>query len=406
MNQTAYLVLDDGSIWPGKWFGAVPPTADKLENAQSAFSGELIFNTGMTGYHEILTDPSYTGQIVLFTYPHIGNYGDDDIWDEIGPMQNEGRSRHIMAGGMVVRSFYNGPVPEGRRTLDDFLKDNGICGIGDVDTRAITLRLRQEGSCNAIIIRPGSDAEAQNETFGKSLSSTDASKALDFVKNIPSMSGRNLTGEVGTGKIEVYNEKGTPHVALLDCGVKMNIIRELKSRGCRVSLLPSDSIAEDVLKLHPDALLLSNGPGDPEPLEGPTAIAEKLLGKIPLWGICLGHQILAQASGGSTYKMSFGHHGLNHPVRDEKTGRVFVTSQNHGFAVDEKSLPDNVNVRFRNANDGSIEGLENKEMKMLCVQHHPEAAPGPVDSSWVFDAFLETLGTETGKDSNSPTDKG
>ncbi len=394
MNLIAYLILDDGSIWPGKWFGAIPPEVENLESEVKGFSGELIFNTGMTGYHEILTDPSYTGQIVLFTYPHIGNYGDDEKWSEVGPEQSEkqnseenpGRMKVIKAGGLVVRSFYDGPVPEGRQTLDDFLKENGICGISGVDTRSLTLKLRNEGSRNAVILR----------ATGMAPHSPEFAKAQDFLKAIPKMAGLNLTGEVGTAKLEIFNEKGAPHVALLDCGVKRTIIRELKTRGCRISVLPSDSRVEDVLKLKPDALLLSNGPGDPEPLEGPAAIARELMGKIPLWGICLGHQVIARAAGGSTYKMNFGHHGLNHPVRDEKNGRVFVTSQNHGFAVDENSLPEGLAVRFRNANDGSIEGLENKEMKLLCVQHHPEASPGPVDSAWVFDAFLETLSTVKG----------
>ena len=385
MNPIAYLILDDGSIWPGKWFGAEPPDAGRLEIRADGFSGELIFNTGMTGYHEILTDPSYTGQIVLFTYPHIGNYGDDDEWSEAGPQQE---SKIIKAGGLVVRSFYDGPIPEGRKTLVDFLEENGICGISDVDTRGLTLKLRREGSRNAVILRAG------EESGGTGLSIADLNSALDFVKKIPAMTGLNLTGEVGTGKLEIFNNEGSPHIALLDCGVKMNIIRELSARGCRVSVLPSDSSADDVLALKPDALLLSNGPGDPEPLEGPASIAESLMGKLPLWGICLGHQVLARAAGGRTYKMSFGHHGLNHPVRDEKTGRVFVTSQNHGFAVDEDSLPKGFDVRFRNANDNSIEGLENKDLKLLCVQHHPEASPGPVDSAWVFDAFLETLSSE------------
>jgi len=390
MNPTAYLILDDGSVWPGKWFGATPPAAENLETEVHSFSGELIFNTGMTGYHEILTDPSYTGQIVLFTYPHIGNYGTDDEWSETGPEKHENR-RSVKAGGLVVRSFYDGPVPGGRRTLDDFLKANNICGICDVDTRKLTLRLRNEGSRNALIIKAG--------TALSSLSENERDLSLSYLHSLPAMTGLNLTGDVGTGTLEVFNGKGSPHIALLDCGVKMNIIRELEDRGCRVSLLPSNSSISDVLGVKPDALLLSNGPGDPEPLEGPAAIAGELMGKLPLWGICLGHQVLARAAGGSTYKMKFGHHGLNHPVKDETTGRVFVSSQNHGFAVDEKSLPADVTVRFRNANDNSVEGLENRKLKMLCVQHHPEASPGPVDSSWVFDAFLETLNPESEENS-------
>lgn len=382
MISTAYLILDDGSVWKGRSFGAVPPGTDELDSAGVSFNGEVIFNTGMTGYHEILTDPSYTGQMVVMTYPHIGNYGDDDEWSEVGPEQASGSSRSIKAGSLVVRSFYDGPVPNGRMKLNDFLIQNGICGISDVDTRGLTLKLRSEGSRNGIIIRPASES---------GLSETEISRGLTFVKNLPSMTGQNLTGFVGTGKIEVFNEKGSPHVALLDCGVKMNIIRELVERGCRVSVMPTKSVKSDITGISPDALLLSNGPGDPEPLEDLAALAADLMGQLPLWGICLGHQVLARAAGASTYKMSFGHHGVNHPVRDEKTGRVFVTSQNHGFAVDEKSLPDDFTVRFRNANDGSVEGLENAKLNLLCVQHHPEAAPGPVDSAWVFDTFLETV---------------
>lgn len=382
MNPIAYLILDDGSIWPGKWFGASPPATAALESAVTSFCGEVIFNTGMTGYHEVLTDPSYTGQMILFTYPHIGNYGDDDEWSEIGPEQNRKGDRGIKCGGLIVRSFYDGPVPEGRKCLDDFLKENGICGISDVDTRGLTLKLRRDGSRNGLIVRPGSDNVPDDAGINE---------ARRYALDMPSMTGRNLTGEVGTERLVNFNDQGAPHVAVLDCGVKMNIVRELTGRGCRVSVLPSDSDVSDVLRVNPDALLLSNGPGDPEPLEGPADLAKRLMGKLPLWGICLGHQVLALAAGASTYKMSFGHHGVNHPVRDEKTGRVFVTSQNHGFAVDEKSLPEGFEVRFRNTNDGSVEGLENTELNLICVQHHPEAAPGPVDSAWVFDTFLDTL---------------
>jgi carbamoyl-phosphate synthase small subunit len=382
MNPIAYLILDDGSVWPGRSFGASPPRTDELAAGTVSFSGELIFNTGMTGYHEILTDPSYTGQLILMTYPHIGNYGDDKEWSEVGPEQDGKSSIQIKARGLVVRSVYDGPVPEGRQSLVDFLSENDICGISDIDTRALTLKLRSEGSRNGIIVRPNSESGIKD---------TEVTAAENYVKNLPTMVGQDLTAWVGTQKPEIFNEKGVPHVALLDCGVKMNIIRELVDRGCRVTVLPSISGKSDIMSIKPDVLLLSNGPGDPEPLEGMASVAASLMGKLPLWGICLGHQVLARAAGASTYKMSFGHHGVNHPVRDEKTGRVFVTSQNHGFAVDEKTLPEGFKVRFRNANDGSIEGLENIEMKLFCVQHHPEAAPGPIDSAWVFDSFLDTL---------------
>lgn len=382
MNPIAYLILDDGSVWKGRSFGAVPPGTDTLKTAKVSFNGEVIFNTGMTGYHEILTDPSYTGQMVVMTYPHAGNYGDDDDWSEVGPEQKSASSRSIKAGSLVVRSLYDGPVPEGRTTLDDFLTENSICGISDVDTRGLTLKLRSEGSRNGIIVRPVSES---------GIGEVEISNAVSFARSLPSMAGLDLTGFVGTDKIEIFNKKGSPHVALLDCGVKMNIVRELVVRGCRVSVLPGKSDKAVILGIAPDALLLSNGPGDPEPLEELAALAADLMGQLPLWGICLGHQVLARAAGASTYKMRFGHHGVNHPVKDEKTGRVFVTSQNHGFAVDEKTLPEGFNVRFRNANDGSVEGLENTKLKLLCVQHHPEAAPGPVDSAWVFDSFIDSV---------------
>ncbi len=382
MIPNSYLILDDGSVWPGKSFGATPPAADSLANADVSFDGEVIFNTGMTGYHEILTDPSYTGQIVLMTYPHIGNYGDDDSWSEIGPESGREGLPGIKAGGLVVRSVYDGRVPAGRIKLNEFLKKNGVCGISEVDTRGLTLKLRSEGSRNGIIVGAGPNGD---------LSEEEKKAALLYLQSLPSMAGADLTGKVGTAEVSAINPEGKIHVALLDCGLKMNIIRELVSRNARVTVLPSKTTLEDIQTLKPDALLLSNGPGDPEPLESQASLAAGLLGKIPLWGICLGHQILSRAIGGKTYKMSFGHHGLNHPVRDEKTGRVFVTSQNHGFAVDEASLPDGFTVRFRNANDGSVEGIENTDLKLICVQHHPEASPGPDDSSWIFDLFLETL---------------
>ncbi len=384
MIPNAFLILEDGSVWPGRSFGAPAPQVALLAKTSVSFDGEVIFNTGMTGYHEILTDPSYTGQVVMMTYPHIGNYGDDDDWSEIGPESGRPSPPRIKARGLVVRACYDGPVPEGRMTLDRFMRKNAVCGISDVDTRGITLKLRREGSKNGVIVAAGDE-------LGTAPVSGELKAVLDYLNKIPSMKGRDLTGSVGTGDIEVFNPEGAPNVVLLDCGVKMNIIRELTERKCRVTVLPADSDVSAVRESKADALLLSNGPGDPEPLETQAAVAAELLGEIPLWGICLGHQVLSRAIGGKTYKMSFGHHGLNHPVRDEKTGRVFVTSQNHGFAVDELSLPEGFTVRFRNCNDQSVEGIEHVEKKLLCVQHHPEASPGPVDSAWIFDAFLETL---------------
>ena len=242
--------------------------------------------------------------------------------------------------------------------------------------------LRDEGSCNAIIVRASDKARGWSEE--------DLHRSLQYLKDQPSMEGQNLIGGVGTSEAVEIPGPGM-HVALLDCGIKANIIRELESRSCRITLLPSNASLKDIQKVNPDGVFLSNGPGDPAVLKEQVDLAREILGQYPLVGICLGHQIIGQSIGAETFKMKFGHHGCNHPVRDEVTGRVFVTSQNHGFAVKEDSLPEGVAVRFRNANDGSIEGLEWKEKNLLCVQFHPEASPGPVDSSWIFDAFLEVL---------------
>ena len=395
---TEYLVLEDGTLFRGSAFGAIPPKASMLgkEELPVKFSGEIVFNTGMTGYHEILTDPSYTGQMITMTYPHAGNYGDDSAWSERGE-EAERNLREIKCSGFIVRALYTGPVPHARETLDSFLKREGICGISDIDTRGLTLRLRDKGSCNGLIVSPSE---------GDTLSDTDIAAIKEYFTSMPSMVGANLIGEVGTGAacecaldkavpaavktVEPIKEE-TSHIALLDCGLKANILREFQQLGCRVTMLPSTATAEDVLKTGAQALFLSNGPGDPAPLKEQTALVEGLLGKLPILGICLGHQIISQALGAKTFKMKFGHHGCNHPVRDEVTGKVFVTSQNHGFAVDADSLPAGARVRFVNANDGSIEGIELPAQKVLCVQFHPEAAPGPVDSSWIFQAFLDTI---------------
>ncbi|MBF9018083.1 MULTISPECIES: glutamine-hydrolyzing carbamoyl-phosphate synthase small subunit [unclassified Oceanispirochaeta] len=380
MQKRAYLVLENGFVFPGSCFGAELPSVSDLTDGMELPYGELVFNTGMSGYHEILTDPSYTGQIVTMTYPHIGNYGCDDLWSENGP-EDESR-KDVKVSALVVRDLYDGPVPEGRIKLPEYLDRNGICGISGVDTRRLTLMLRDEGSCNAVLVK-----SSRSES---GLSDDDLKLCQDYLKKLPSMEGQNLIADVGTSRMVTIDGAGS-HIALLDCGIKANIIRELEQRGCRISLIPSDASIEDIRKLNPQGVFLSNGPGDPGVLKKQVDLARNLLGEYPLVGICLGHQILGQSIGAETFKMKFGHHGCNHPVRDEESGRVFVTSQNHGFAVNEESLPEGVTVRFRNANDGSIEGLEWKDKNLLCVQFHPEAAPGPVDSSWIFDAFLDVV---------------
>jgi carbamoyl-phosphate synthase small subunit len=342
--------------------------------------GEVVFNTGMSGYHEILTDPSYTGQIVTMTYPHIGNYGDDPAWSEGGPENSERKT--VKVSGLVMRSVYRGWVPQGRSTLDDFLKENEITGITDVDTRALTLKLREMGSLKGCIITCSFESGKADEAA--------ITTAVKKLKAMPDMQGMNLIGEVGTSKMEIINPDGKLKFSVIDCGIKANIINELTNRGVAVTLLPSTTTAEEVLASKPDGVLFSNGPGDPSVLEAQIETVKNLIGRVPVFGICLGHQLISLGLGAETYKMKFGHHGINNPVRDELTGKVFVSSQNHGFAVKEDSLPKDVKIWFTNANDKSVEGIISTEKKVASVQFHPEAAPGPVDTSWIFDDFIKT----------------
>jgi len=383
MNDPCCLVLDDGVVYEGRSFGAAAPTPDELEVGSEPLkgAGEVVFNTGMCGYHEILTDPSYTGQIVTMTYPMIGNYGDSDDWSEVGPESQPRAS--VKAAGFVVRSLYTGPVPARRESLNRFLIHHDTPGITNVDTRGLTLRIRDGGSANGVIVSPAS---------GTTLTEAERKRCLDFLARFPRMEGRNLIGGVGSGEAVTINEDGSPSFVLVDCGIKANIIRELESRGCRVTLLPSGVGPEEILAAEPDAVLYSNGPGDPAELEAVVEAIKSLIGKTSVFGICLGHQLISQAVGATTRKMKFGHHGVNHPVRDELTKRVFVTSQNHGFDVVEESLPSNATIWFKNANDGTIEGIRLDDVSVLTAQFHPEAAPGPADSSWIFDEFVAQAG--------------
>ncbi len=382
MSSTCFLVLADGHVYSGSPFGAAAPTPDELSAAVGASPkavGEVVFNTAMSGYHEVLTDPSYTGQLVAMTYPHIGNYGCDPEWGETGP--EPGSRSVVKPAGFIVRSLYTGPVPDGRTTLDDFLRASNTPGITGVDTRAVTLRLRDGGSCNGAIVRG----------TGAKLSDEEVSTVVAALGRFPAMEGRSLVGEVGSLDVVTVNEGGSPHLGLLDCGLKANIVRELSRRGCRVTLLPSDADDALVASLGVDALFVSNGPGDPAVLDRQVKLVRQSLGKRPVLGICLGHQLIAEAMGAKTYKMKFGHHGVNHPVRDELTHAVFVTSQNHGFAVDEATLPASARVWFRNANDDTVEGIRDDAARVRTAQFHPESAPGPYDSRWIFDSFLEVV---------------
>lgn len=377
-----FLLLKDGSLYPGYSFGALPPKAAELSGLGEFDKGvgEVVFNTGMTGYHEILTDPSYTGQIVMMTYPHGGNYGTDEAWSENGA--EDRLLPRIKAQGLILRDYYDGPVPPGRLSLAEFLKKSGTPGISEVDTRALTVNLREEGSQNGLIIRPGE---------GDSLTPAEEEEALSYLRAFPSMEGRNCLPEVGLVASRESISDGELRLVLVDCGTKGNIVKEMKKLGAAIIQVPATTKAVEIEQLKPDGVLYSNGPGDPATLGAIVDEIRPLIGTIPLFGVCLGHQLLATALGGKTRKMKFGHHGSNNPVRDETSGKVSVTSQNHGFEVDEKSLVAGTEVWFRNANDGSVEGILNEEHRIYSAQFHPEAAPGPYDSLWIFRRFYDEM---------------
>lgn len=390
-TRDCFLVLEDGSVYSGQNFGAQPSKASDLEDMESEKEdggdrgiGEVVFNTGMTGYYEILTDPSYTGQIVAMTYPHIGNYGVDPEWSETS--EERGVKRPVIkASGMVVRSLYRGTLPAGRISLDEILKRHGTPAISGVDTRRLTLRLRDGGSSLGVIVRSSTAA---------ALSAREIDACTAFLSRFPRMEGRSLVHCVGT--VEGYEappdgDRDKGRIAVIDYGIKANILREVRRRGFSAAVFPADIDDPSSLLEGAAGVLLSNGPGDPAVLKRQIFLVEKLLGKIPVCGICLGHQLIALAMGAKTFKMKFGHHGLNHPVRDEESGRVFVTSQNHGFSVEAESLPKDTHIRFINANDQTVEGIENRKLSVMTAQFHPEAAPGPFDSRWIFDDFFSLM---------------
>jgi len=373
--KNGVLVLADGEVFPGRSFGADLPSADDIQNRISDGAprgiGEVVFCTAMSGYVELLTDPSYAGQIVAMTYPHIGNYGCDASWSEAPDAVSMSRAE-VSPAAFVVRNLYEGPIPAGRLSLSDYLSGHGVPGLTNVDTRRLTLHLRDNGAQNGVI-----------------LNSEDGARQL--LTAFPPMVGRGLVGEVGCREVREARSDGAPHVALLDCGAKDGILRELKRVGCRVTVMPSTTGPQDVRNLKPDALFVSNGPGDPAVLRAQIELIKSILGSMPVLGICLGHQLIAEAIGAMTVKMPFGHHGINHPVRDRETGRIIVTSQNHGFTVDEATIPDGCEIWFDNANDGTVEGLRHETLRVRTTQFHPEAAPGPRDASWIFERFVQTI---------------
>lgn len=382
MKTNCSLILLDGSVFSGNGYGTPAPSAQDLRpgTADRKSAGEVVFNTGMTGYHEVLTDPSYTAQLVVMTYPHVGNYGCLDEWSEVGPEEKVSRMR-VKCAGLLAKTLYEGPVPPGRISLDSFLEKHGTPLLVGIDTRRLTIHLREKGAQPGVLIA----------TETKLPSDQEIAWALDYLKAFPPMEGCDLTSEVGTEGPAVFNAAGQPHVVMVDSGIKMNIVREIVARGAKVTVVPDGLSKPEILSMNPDAILYSSGPGDPAVLAQQIALIQSFLGTIPVYGICLGHQLISLALGAKTYKMKFGHHGLNHPVRDELTGKVFVTTQNHGFAVEESSLPPDLGVWFRNANDGTIEGVYSKTYNAKCAQFHPEAAPGPHDSTWIFQSFLDAI---------------
>jgi carbamoyl-phosphate synthase small subunit len=371
LKTPALLALEDGTVFRGAAFGS-----------EGSAVGEVVFNTSLTGYQEILSDPSYARQIVTLTYPHIGN---------VGINSEDVESSNIFASGLVVRDV---PVRtsnwRAERSLAAYLKEHGVIGIAGIDTRKLTRILRDKGAQRGCIMA------------GKNLDEADA---LAQARAFPGLQGMDLAKEVSVkepyrwtqgswGLGEGYRDpqSGRFHVVAYDFGIKRNILRMLADRGCRLTVVPATTPARDVLAMEPHGVFLSNGPGDPEPCDyAIEAIRQILAARIPVFGICLGHQLLALASGAKTVKMKFGHHGANHPVQELATGRVMITSQNHGFAVDEQSLPGNLRPTYRSLFDGSLQGVERTDCRAFTFQGHPEASPGPHDLVPLFDRFIESM---------------
>ncbi len=373
-RQSALLALADGTVFHGVSIGA---------SGQSI--GEVVFNTAMTGYQEILSDPSYCKQLVTLTYPHIGNTGVN---------AEDAESRQVFAAGLIIRDL---PLCASswrkEQNLDDYLREQGVLAIADIDTRKLTRILREKG------------AQAGCLVAGENI---DVTAAIAAAQAFGSMAGRDLAQEVSTATAYEWTQREwtlesgyselqqpTYHVVALDFGIKSNILRMLAQRGCKVTVLPAKSSAAEVLRYAPDGVFLSNGPGDPEPCTYAIETIQTLLSsQLPIFGICLGHQLLGLASGAKTSKMKFGHHGANHPVQDLSTGQVMITSQNHGFQVDETSLPANVKITHRSLFDGTVQGIALTDTPAFSFQGHPEASPGPHDLAYLFDQFIASMATQ------------
>ena len=370
----AILALADGTVFYGKGIGAVGMT-----------TGEVVFNTSMSGYQEILTDPSYCRQIVTLTYPHIGNTGIN---------QEDCEAGRVYAAGLVIRDL---PLLasnwRNEQSLDAYLKAENIVAIAGIDTRKLTRILREKGAQGGCIVTAATTAELSSEAALAEARAFPGLAGMDLAKVVSAAESYAWTeGEWQLDKGYVPQEAPRFHVVAFDYGVKRNILRMLAERGCRLTVVPAQTPAAEVLALNPDGVFLSNGPGDPEPCDyAITAIREVLAKGIPTFGICLGHQLLALASGARTLKMKFGHHGANHPVKDLDSGQVLITSQNHGFAVDAATLPANLRATHVSLFDGSLQGLARTDVPAFCFQGHPEASPGPHDVAYLFDRFIALM---------------
>jgi len=386
----AYLILEDGSVFQGLRLGA-----------QKEAIGEVVFNTSMTGYQEMLTDPSYGGQILVPTYPMIGNYGTSEADVE---------STRVQVKGFVVREDCDAPShPLSEGTVDDYLSQNGIPGVSGIDTRAVTRKLRSSGVMMGIITSNESVSHAMQV-----LAKAPRYGELDVVRDVSTdeiyawegdagersrayrdLRARALQGGMGRGvKARVAEgdiREDSIKIVVNDYGVKLNILRSLRARGCDVVVVPDDASAAEILRQKPDGVMLSPGPGDPELLDCSVDTARGLIGKVPIMGICLGHQVIARSFGADTFKLHFGHRGGNQPVKDLESGRVYVTAQNHGYAVDPEGLPAELEVSHLNLNDETVEGLRHRDLPIMTIQYHSEASPGPHDSEYLFDRFLKMI---------------